>query len=189
MRIGLDFDGVLSDCGRLKELAAQEMFGVVIPRERFKKELVVGAGILSMEQYLHLQDVIYGTREYGLRMEPVPGMIENLNRLLAAGHEAQVISSRSGPTLAVAQEWLERQGLRLQSTGVGLGVSKAEAASGLDAFVDDDLDKLEPLVGVVPHRFLFSWGYNDHVDIGATAARVASWRELHDALELLAGRK
>lgn len=69
MRIGLDFDGVLSDCGLLKEIAAREIYGVDIPRDKFKKELVVASGVLTTDEYRRLQEVIYGTREYGLRME------------------------------------------------------------------------------------------------------------------------
>lgn len=178
MRIGLDFDGVISDCGDLKCKAAKRMYGVDIPSARFKKELVVGTGILTYEQYRQLQDTIYGTREYGMLMEPVTGVIEGIGRLRGDGHDVRVITSRDGEMLQVAKEWAERKGLSLDITGVGHGASKAGAAAGLDLYVDDDFDKLEPLVGVVPHRVLFSWGYNEHVDAGDVAVRVSSWEEL-----------
>lgn len=178
MRIGLDFDGVISDCGDLKCKAAKRLFGVDIPIERFKKELVVGEGILTYEQYRNLQDVIYGTREYGMLMEAVPGVLEGVARLRGDGHEVRVITSRDGEMLVIAREWAERKGLAIDFTGVGHGKSKADAATGLDLYVDDDFDKLEPLVGVVPHRVLFSWGYNRHVDVRDVASRVASWEEL-----------
>jgi len=70
MRIGLDFDGVISDCGKLKSEGAMKLYRVNISPERFKKELVVDAGVLTLEQYRNLQKQIYGTREIGLTMSP-----------------------------------------------------------------------------------------------------------------------
>ena len=178
MRIGLDFDGVISDCGDLKCKAAKVLFGVDIPAAHFKKEHVVEGGLLTAAQYRSLQDRIYGTHEYGQMMAPVPGVHEGIASLRDAGHIVQVITSRDGVMLDVARAWAEREGLTLQFTGVGHGVSKAAAARGCDFYVDDDLDKLAPLVGVVPHRALFSWGYNSHLDPTGIADRVASWEEL-----------
>ena len=67
--------------------------------------------------------------------------------------------------------------------GVNLGVTKAKACKGLDVYVDDDLDKLEPLVGIVPNRFLFSWGYNQHIDVPpSTAKRVDSWQQFYQEI-------
>jgi len=189
MRIGLDFDGVISDCGTLKCEAALRLYGLSIPMERFKKELVVGGGLLTMEQYLALQDDIYGKWEIAQHAKPVPGVLEAVPELLRRGHEVRIITSRSGVTLEVARNWAKLHGLTLDITGVGHGVSKAEAAAGLDVFVDDDLDKLEPLVGVVPHRFLFSWPYNGHIDEGATAKRVASWAELMERVAIAASAR
>ena len=41
MKIGLDFDGVISDCGKLKSDSAKKLYGVDIPSAKFKKEIVV----------------------------------------------------------------------------------------------------------------------------------------------------
>ncbi len=178
MRIGLDFDGVISDCGALKCAAAKSLYGVDIPAARFKKELVVGEGLLTMAQYRDLQRIIYGTWDVGLTLRPVDGVLEAIPRLRDRGHAVRVITSREGVQLEIARAWAEKHGLSLDFTGVGYGASKASAAEGLDLYVDDDLDKLEPLVGVVPRRFLFSWGYNSHVDAAGIAERVGSWEEL-----------
>ena len=187
MKIGLDFDGVISDCGRLKSDSAKKLYGVDIPPARFKKEIVVGEGHLTMEQYRHLQQIIYGTREVGLLMEPVDDVPRFLPRLIADGHVVLVVTSRSEVKLEIAKEWSLRQGLQLDFIGVGYGNSKANAANGLDLFVDDDLDKLEPLIGIVPHRYLFSWGYNVHVDAGEVAKRIASWKELYRVIQISGG--
>lgn len=179
MRIGLDFDGVISDCGQLKSMGAARLYGVTIPPEKFKKEIVLGEKWLTPEQYRELQSNIYGTPELGLLMDPVPGMIEYLPLLISDGHQVTIITSRANTELSIARTWSVRQGLALTFIGVGYGNSKAEAARGLDVFVDDDLDKLVPLVPVVPHRFLFEWGYNQHVLVGQTARRIKSWAELY----------
>ena len=183
MRIGLDFDGVICDSGKLKSEGAKALYGIDIPPAKFKKEIVVGGKYLTLEQYRELQEVIYGTRTAGLLMEPVVGVLSFLPRLVDDGHRVLVITSRAEVSLEIAKEWSTQQKLRLDFVGVGYGNSKADAANGLDLFVDDDLDKLKPLIGVVPHRFLFSWGYNAHVDPGTVAKRIVSWRELYYAVQ------
>jgi len=187
MKIGLDFDGVISDCGKLKSDGAKKLYGVDIPPAKFKKEIVVGEKHLTAEQYRELQKIIYGTREAGFLMEPVDGVLQYLPRLVADGHTILIVTSRGELELEIAKEWSTRQGLQLNFVGVGYGNSKAGATTGLDLYVDDDLDKLEPLIGIVPHRFLFSWGYNAHVDTGTIAKRIVSWEELHCTIQMLGG--
>lgn len=183
MRIGLDFDGVISDCGQLKSDAAKILYGMEIPPERFKTELVVGKGILTKEQYRHLQQQIYGTRELGLLMKPVDGVLEYLPQLQQDGHDVLSVTSRYDQDADIAREWLLKQGLSLPIVAVGGGTSKAKACQGLDAYIDDDLDKLEPLVGIVSQLFLFSWGYNKHIDIPAgLAQRVDSWKNFYEKI-------
>ena len=185
MKIGLDFDGVISDCGKLKSDGAKKLYGVDIPPAKFKKEIVVGEKHLTANQYLELQKIIYGTREIGFLMEPVDDVLHYLPLLVAEGHIVLIVTSRGEVELEIAKEWSLSQGLQLDFVGVGYGNSKADAATGLNLYVDDDLDKLEPLVDVVPHRFLFSWGYNAHVDIGTIAKRIASWEELYRTVQVL----
>lgn len=185
MKIGLDFDGVISDCGKLKSDAAKKFYGLDIPPEKFKKEIVIGEGHLTAEQYHDLQKIIYGTRVAGFLMEPVSGMLESIPQLLALGHTLLIVTSRGEVELEIAKEWSIRQGLALDFIGVGYGVNKAGACTGLDVYIDDDLDKLEPLVGIVPQRFLFSWGYNSHIDEGRVAKRVGSWGEFCKTIESL----
>ncbi len=185
MKIGLDFDGVISDCGKLKSDAAKKLHGLDIPPEKFKKEIVIGEGHLTADQYRDLQKIIYGTREVGFLMEPVTGMLESIPQLLALGHTLLIVTSRGEVELEIAKEWSINQGLALEFVGVGYGVSKAAACTGLDVYIDDDLDKLEPLVRIVPYRFLFSWGYNSHIDEGLVAKRVSSWKEFQKTIESL----
>lgn len=189
MRIALDFDGVLSDCGALKVIHAKRMFDVDIPAHQFKKELVVKElageeeGMLTLKEYKALQDEIYTNMEIGLTMEPVEGMLEFLPRLINEGHDIRIVTSRIGETLEVAVAWAEKHGLALEFSGVGYGKSKANATAGFDLFVDDDLDKIEPMMDTVPHRYLFSWGYNEHIDEGYVAERIECWEDLYSAVQ------
>ena len=183
MKIGLDFDGVISDCGRLKSDGARFLYGVEIPPERFKKELVVDMGILTLEQYRNLQKQIYGTREIGLTMLPVDGVLELAPKLQEDGHDLMIVTSRGEPESEIAREWMRLKSLDLHLVGVGSGASKADACKGLDVYIDDDLDKLEPLVDSVPHRYLFSWGYNQHIQVPQSIAkRIESWKHFYEEI-------
>lgn len=183
MKIGLDFDGVISDCGKLKSDVTKELYGLDIPPEKFKKEIVIGEGYLTSNQYRDLQNIIYKTREFGFLMKPVAGVLESIPYLLALEHTLLIVTSRGEIELEIAKEWSFNQGLTLDFIGVGYGVSKANACKGLDIYIDDDFEKLEPLVGIVPHRFLFSWGYNSHIEVGTVANRISSWEEFCKTIE------
>lgn len=185
MKIGLDFDGVIINQGKLKADGAKKLYDVDIPPAQFRRELVVGRGLLTVEQYRKLQENIYGMFEGMELMEPVKDVLVYLPWLIVQGHAMLVITSRNEEGLCSAKEWSAQQGLLLDFVGVGQGNSKAEAARGLDVYIDDDLDKLEPLVGIVPHLFLFSWEYNKHVDVGSVARRVASWKKFYSIIQSL----
>ena len=186
MKIGLDFDGVISDCGRLKSDGAKRLYGTDIPPEKFKTEIVVGQGLLTLEQYRTLQKQIYETREVGLLMQEVKGAVDYTQRLISDGHDLGIVTSREELGSEIAKEFMQKAGLNLPLIGVGGGVSKADACKGMDIYVDDDLDKLEPLVGVVPQRFLFSWGYNQHIEVPLSIAkRVDSWKSLYREIQNL----
>lgn len=180
MLIGLDFDGVVTDCGKLKNEGAKRLYGVDIPPGRFKKELVVGSGLLTAEQYRELQDHIYRDREIGLLMEPVDGALGYLSKLLEDKHHIKIVTSRGALESSLVEEWMNQRRIAIPVVYVGFGNDKAKACTGLDIYADDDLDKLENLVGIVPHRFLFSWEYNQHVEVNPSiAARVDGWSELY----------
>ncbi len=185
MNIGLDFDGVIADCGDLKSSVAKQMYEVNIPPGRFKKDWVVPNNWLTFEQYQCLQKLIYETEEVGLRIQPVPGALMYIPQLLSEGHTVKIVTSRAHKGLMVAKSWLQKHELDIQIFGCGYGETKAAACAGLDIYLDDDLDKLEPLVEVVPCRYLFSWEYNQHVDTGSTALRITSWVEFYSHLHTL----
>lgn len=185
MYIGLDFDGVISDCGQLKSEGAKKLYGIDIPPSQFKKELVIEGGLLSAQQYRNLQKIVYATREIGFSMKPVDNVFLYLPKILANGHKLKIITSREGNALEIAEDWTRAHGMALEFVGVGYAKSKLVAASGLDMFIDDDFDKLKPLVGAIPNLFLYSWDYNQHIDVGSAAKRVFSWKEIYQNIQLL----
>jgi hypothetical protein len=80
----------------------------------------------------------------------------------------------------------EIQGLELHLVWVGGSVSKTEACRGLNVYIDDDLDKFEPIVHSVQHRYLFSWGCNKHIEVPASIAkRVNFWQHFYEEVSSL----
>lgn len=185
MKIGIDFDGVICDCGRLKIEAAKQLYGVDIPSAQSEKELVIGNGWLTQEQYRELKRVIYETKEFYPSMRLVDGALFYLAKLIADGHAVSVITSRLGLGLEIAREWTTRQGLALEIVGVGYGNDKVEATRGIDVFIDDDLRKLRLLAKNVPRLFLFSWEYNKHQNENGIARRISLWREFYQAIQAI----
>jgi len=178
LKIGFDFDGVFSDCGDLKSKAAKKLYNKDIPKEKFKRELVIGGGILTEDEYSNLQKQIYRNDEYADLMDIVPGVLDFLPKIQEIA-DTKIITSRSGEYLEVAKRWLEKKGIKINAVGVGKDVSKLEAAKGLDVYIDDDFDKLEPLIGSVSNLFLFEWGYNSHVEVPVSVRRVKNWEEFY----------
>ncbi len=179
MIIKLDFDGVFSDCGKLKSEGAKKLYGIDIPPEKFKKEFIINGGILSSEQHRELQKHIYENMEIGMLMEPVSGVLECVPKLQNEGHEIGIVTSRNELSKIVAEEWLKMHKLKIPMIGVGKDADKTDACRGADVFVDDDLDKLEPLINIVPNLFLFRHGYNKHIILPKTIKETNNWEELY----------
>jgi len=188
MRIGLDFDGVITNCGKFKSDMGRELFGLKIPPDEFKKKILLERDIFTEETYLAFGKRIYGTWKCGQKMEPVEGALEYIPLFLTAGHEVFIVTSRDHEQLEVARRWLKIRGIKIDFYGVGYGKSKLEIAVSMkaDIIVDDDLKKLSQLVGYVKHLFLFSWGYNLCEDVGAVIQRIPpNWREFYRTIQTL----
>jgi hypothetical protein len=182
MNIGLDFDGVISDCTKVKAKAMKRLFNIDFPADKIKMEIVVEEGVLTLEQYRCMQKEIYHNPQYGLEMDPVPGALYYVHILREQGNSIKIITPRDGDAQEIARAWMFQRGLYLPVTGVGPGKSKVGACQGLDAYVDDDLKNLEPLVEVVPHRFLFHWEYNKDSYCNSVATRV-DWDTFYSSIQ------
>ncbi|MDQ5949480.1 MAG: hypothetical protein QG589_606 [Patescibacteria group bacterium] len=174
MKIGFDFDGVWADTHVLKPIVAKKLFGVDIVGP-FSRENVVGK-YLTLEQYDETKHQVY----YGnYPIEPIKDAPFYTTLLEQDEHELKVITSRSGSLLPVVHAMFAEHGLLIEAVGVGYKVSKIEACRGLDVFIDDDLDKLVPLIGMVPHLLLFSQPENRHEREPEAVTRVDSWYDVY----------
>ena len=182
MKIGLDFDGVIADCGDLKREGALRLFGVDIPVEKFKREIVVNEEILTNNQYTELQKKIYETRELGLLAKIVEGAKEYIELLKSENHTLTIVTSRHKNGLLIAKEWAVSNGIDLPFVGCEGSKESYCRDLELDVFVDDDFDKIESVANVVKYNFLFSWGYNESVGEKPISTRIHSWRELYEKI-------
>ncbi len=177
LKIGLDYDSVITDSRAIKSAVAKERFGLDIPYQIFKWHTTVNGGLLTQEQYRDVQRTVHYGDEHNRVTPEVPGSIDGIKRLIAEGHELQVVTGRDGDSAAYARRWLREHGIEIPLTGVGDRKSKQPATTGLDIFIDDDLDKLEDLY--VPHRFLYTWEFNLHVQLPKGISRISSWEDLY----------
>jgi len=187
MNIGLDFDGVITDCSILKAEVAERMFGIIIQPENFKKEFVIGKNILTLSQYVQLQKEVYDSREFGLLAKMVSGTKEYIERLQDENHIISIITSRSNEGLEITKTLLQKFKIDVPVYGVTYPESKLRKAQELqlDVFIDDDYEKLEDLIGVIPHLFLFSWTYNIHISLPQEIVRTFSWEDFYKKIQSL----
>lgn len=177
MRIGLDYDSVITDSRALKSAVAKERFGLDIPYQMFKWHTTVNGGLLTPEQYRDVQRTVHYGDEHNRATPEVPGSVDGIKRLIAQGHELQVVTGRDGDSATYARRWLHERSIEIPLTGVGDRKSKRPATTGFDVFIDDDLDKLEDLD--VAHRFLYTWEFNLHVQLPKGISRIYSWEDLY----------
>ena len=185
MKIGLDFDGVITNLGKLKALVAQELYDIRVPQSKFDREFVLVNKFLTEAEYLALREYAYLEKRALDYTHPVRGAVATIKRLTGDGHEVTVVTARVGKMLANAKEWLKRHELSLPIVGVGFNVSKRGMVRGLDVFIDDYLIQLFQIRDLVPNLFLFSWGYNERFDERGIARRVRSWGALYREIKKL----
>ncbi len=185
MKIGLDFDGVFTDCGKHKMNLALKLFHQPIASEDFRKEIVLNNGWLSPDQYQQVQDAVYDSMEYGLDIPEVDKCFDYLKKLLFQGNEAVIVTSRHGLGLEVARTWLLRRGWNLPILNTPHPLPKTELVRGCDVYIDDDLDKLELMIGMVPNLFLMHWGYNSQDVVNGSIKRIYSWADFYEKVNLL----
>ncbi len=187
LRIGLDFDGVFSNCVKLKDNVAQDMYGQ-------------SYDALDSERKRDVRNTAYGDRDYvftegkeDVVMEPLPDAFKYVAQLHADGHDVQVITSRDGDMLDIARDWYNQHREQtdydvpnLSFTGVGYHNEKLDACrdEGVDVFVDDDIHKLAPVVDHVPHRYHFVGPDVDDTN-PAVAEPVENWDDLYQAITVI----
>jgi hypothetical protein len=185
MNIGLDFDGVINNLGRLKAAAAKKLFEKdLFPEDYIDKDFVLEKGLLTGEEYKTLQNFAYTEKEAVSFMHEVPGAFLYIRKLLDDGHTIKIVTIRPEEYgLQNAKEWLAKNNFsHLEIVGVGFQAKKRDHVNNIDVFVDDTLLHLYHIHDIVPHRFLFHWGYNGKYDEKEYARRVYSWEDLYSKI-------
>lgn len=187
MKIGLDFDGVITKNAELKSYIAKELFGVDFPPDQFKKEIVVENGFITLEQYYYIQNQAYENLDFALKIGIIPGAVEYINKFKEDGHDLCIITARKDKSEITARKIMKESNIELDIIGIGQGVTKDTACKerGIEVYIDDYLSRLTPLIVIVPHLFLFNQGYNQKIKLPQEIKRVSSWSEFYEKVNSL----
>ncbi|AKU98979.1 hypothetical protein AKJ09_05643 [Labilithrix luteola] len=129
--------------------------------------------------------------ETAMRAPAVDGAIDALARLTLRFDGAVWLVSKCGPRIeGLSRRWLAHHGF-FERTGISPAQlrfcrERREKAGiclklGVTMFVDDRLDVLLPMAGVVEHRFLFGV----HASSDPTVTPVPTWRATEAAIEAI----
>jgi hypothetical protein len=183
MKIGIDFDGVITNSGKLKSDAARMLYGIEFPGDEFKRKIIVEKHkLLPSDEYEKFQQKIFSRKKFNKMLPPVPGAPEYVSRLIAEGHEVLIVTTRIGKKADMAREWLKQQNMDVPCAGIGRRNLKSSVLKDFDMYIDDDSQELLLLKPIVPHLFLFSWKYNQNENIEDIGKRVSSWSELYEKI-------
>ncbi|MEI6379125.1 MAG: hypothetical protein WCO55_05685 [Candidatus Falkowbacteria bacterium] len=185
-KLGLDIHGVILDDGLLKSRIAELLYQIEIAPVDCTTQIVVREKkLLTLEQYTELQRYVYHIDFIGHQMPLLYGAKEFITRF-ARDFKLIVVTSNYGRSLKLSYEILQRHGLLqyLEIHHAGPGETKADVAChlGLDAYVDDDLHKLQTLIGLVPNLYLFGNNRELPDNYAHFATRIDSYYHLSQTL-------
>jgi uncharacterized HAD superfamily protein len=178
MKIGIDFDGIIIDWAHLKSLSARLLYKIEIPSDRISRDYAIANNIFTEKQYTTFIESIYSNPSILSTVQPLPGALDGIRKLLQQQHSVWVITSRPKSSKHILKEWLEQFGIALPIVCTEYQ-PKTAACRDLDVFVDDDYRNIKPLLQIVPKLFLFSWWYNKHESPLPPCKRVTTWTELN----------
>ena len=115
MRIYIDFDDVLCETARALSEMAKEVFKRDVPYEQITVFDLRHAFSLSGDEIDHLMDLAHEI-EFLEKLEPTPGAVDALKRLLEMGHDVVIVTGRPSYCHEGSIRWLKR--FRLESLEV-----------------------------------------------------------------------
>jgi len=178
--IGLDYDGVVVDTVEQRAWACIEIYGEDPPFRSFAAKTVVSEGRLTQQQYDDLMDIIFLDPQYAMVINPLPGAIEAIHSLIAAGLTPRIVTMRQAASVKFVRRFLRSDDIRLGDLKVvatNRQRTKHEYVAGMLAFVDDRVEHLETMREIVPNLYLMDYYH---------VAEQADWYTLvHDWDELL----
>lgn len=158
--IGLDFDGVVVDTVWHRCAVCIEVYGVDPPFRSFAAKTVVSEGRLTQQQYDDLMDLVFVDPRYAMMMEPLCGAIGAIHSLIAAGLTPRIVTMRQAASVKFVRRFLRLDevqlgGLKVVSTNRQL--TKHQHVAGMLAFVEDRVEHLATMKGIVPNLYLMDY--------------------------------
>lgn len=178
-KIGIDFDGVISDSTKLKIQKAKSNYSIDLQPEHCSKGNAEKEG-LSKEDYERIVREIYGTDVF-LSAEEMPEAKKTIERLIERGNEVYIVTSRGGEEAGFAEKWLANRGIPYTELVNTSEQSKLPVCKerGIEVFIDDTYEKLEELAGIGLQLYLFSNPVNRNIEIKhQDIQRAEDWKKI-----------
>lgn len=184
LKIGLDFDGLIAAPDSLKAYYIQGLYGITVPYLEFKKEKIIEDGLVTVEEYHRIRDIVVSTN-VGILADSIPDALIYILKLIREGHLLKVVTSRKKEGEEIVRRWLGIRGIDIEVVGVGSS-DKSEAVKGLDVFFDNEVEKIKMLIGVVKNLYLFSNSFNRTGEDDDEMFKVLrSWKDFYEEIQIL----
>lgn len=135
MRLGIDFDGTVTDAPGMQRAYAAERWGVELSELQVMRAGAVP--ILGEARYASMGDALWGPLT-----AVTPPQVDALRVLgrLVADHEVDIITARHGNQAAFARRWLAVRGIGVRVVNTS-AQPKIEACArlGIEVLLDDDI--------------------------------------------------
>ena len=194
MRIYIDFDDVLCETARALSKMAKEVFKRDVPYEQITVFDLRHAFSLSSDEIEQLMDLAHEI-EFLEHLEPVPGAVEALKRLLEKGHEVVIVTGRPSYCHEGSLRWMKRFGLesleviyvdkygrvpKVTPEGAPPMLSLDEFNRlSFDVAIDDSPAALDLLVKMENCRvMIFDRPWNREYRLQGDMQRFSEWREI-----------
>ena len=181
LRLGFDVDGVVINISELKAWIIKKEFKITIPSWQCRRKIIV-PNVLTKDQYLKVQGAVFNS-DLGLLANPISGALFYILKLFEEGHQIIEITSRKENGVEIARKWFSSRNINIEVMTKDERGSKVKAATGLDLYVDDDLHKLMPMIGVGKHLFLFNHRHNEIKKEPSSIKRVDSWEDIYEKIK------
>ena len=166
--LALDFDGVIASTQAAKVQFAREAFGLDLDEALLKGPRFVE--IFGHDEgarlYTEVYRGVYGSERMLSHVAPVPGAREGIAALQGRGYRCLVVTSRDGPAddpdslAGWAWRFLAHHGFTVKHTDFFTTGHQSKLAiclaTGASALVDDDYEKLLPVLAAGLPGYLFT---------------------------------
>lgn len=187
LRIGVDYDGTISDIVVSKSRWIKENLGLEVPP--WKTDRTSCVPIIGLDNYTKMGNLVYG-REFTLGASEVPLAVDGLFKLAKMG-ELYLVTMRHTHKLGFAKEWLELKGLLGCFAGFGVmknldGTKKTKGQVckdfSLDVLVDDDESHLAGISIPNFKKILLKNGSTEQYTLPKDIHLARSWPEVFNYL-------